>query len=87
MKHKTSLFFFLAKLLILSATLVVPFAHADDSAVTFDDNGCLGGTWRFRLFCDASGDECEISQINASSPSAPTNFACWNDLVGNIIRL
>ena len=81
MKHKTSLFFFLANLLILSVLGGVSFAHAAVPNPTFSGLGCLADNWFFHLECSGTGSSrvCELSQVQNDNPVDGQDFKCWLD--------
>ena len=80
---KNPVFYVLTTLLLLSASLAVPSAHAADPnipATTFDA-GNLSGDWYFRLDCSGSNPDrvCELSQVEIPSPG-PNDFQSWSDM-------
>jgi hypothetical protein len=77
---KNPVFYVLTTLLLLSASLVAPSAHAAIANPTFT-NGCLGDDWFFHLECSGSGSdrECHLSQHQTDAPVDGEDFACWSD--------
>ena len=82
---KNPVFYVLTTLLLLSASLVAPSAHAAaPNAATFTDLGCLNDGWVFHLECSGTGSSrvCQLSQKQVIAPDSPeeNDFACWSDL-------